>query len=77
VGSSPSSGLEVVDLAVICLPGDAPVAKAEIRRLRLEEAPEGGGMVYVEREGLDDAELRGWAEQAAAGARSLPPKAKT
>ena len=35
------------------------------------------GMVDVEREGLDDAELRRWVEQAAAGAHSLPPKAKT
>jgi TfoX/Sxy family transcriptional regulator of competence genes len=32
------------------------------------------GMVYVEREGLDDAELRDWVEQAAAFARGLPPK---
>ena len=35
------------------------------------------GMVDVELEGLDDAELRRWFEQAAAVARSLPPKAKT
>jgi hypothetical protein len=35
------------------------------------------GMVDVEREGLDDAELRRWVEQAAAVARSLHPKAKT
>lgn len=35
------------------------------------------GMVDVEREGLDDAELPRWVEQAAAVARSLPPKAKS
>jgi len=31
------------------------------------------GMVYIEREGLADAELRGW-ERAAAFAWGLPPK---
>jgi hypothetical protein len=34
------------------------------------------GMVDVEREGLDDAELRRGVEQAAVVAHSLPPKAK-
>ena len=32
------------------------------------------GMVYVERDGLGDSELRTWVEQAVAFARSLPPK---
>ena len=34
------------------------------------------GMVYVEREGLDDAAVRPLVEQAVGFARSLPPKAK-
>jgi hypothetical protein len=34
------------------------------------------GMVYVGRGGLGDAELRGWVQQAAAFARSLPPKTR-
>ena len=32
------------------------------------------GMVYVERDGLGDSELRTWVEQAVAFARALPPK---
>ena len=32
------------------------------------------GMVYVERGGLGDSELKGWVAQAAAFARFLPPK---
>jgi TfoX/Sxy family transcriptional regulator of competence genes len=34
------------------------------------------GMVYVAREGLGETELHGWVQEAAAFARSLPPKTR-
>ncbi len=55
---------------------DAALGEPHVREMDFTGRPM-TGMVYVEREGLDDAGVRRWVERAAAFARSLPPKAKT
>jgi hypothetical protein len=52
---------------------DAALERPHIREMDFTGRPM-TGMVYVGRGGLGDAELRGWVQQAAAFARSLPPK---
>ena len=55
---------------------DAALAEPSVRPMDFTGRPM-TGMVYVGREGLDDAAVGRWVGQAAAYARSLPPKAKT
>jgi len=52
---------------------DAALEQQHVRPMDFSGRPM-TGMVYVERGGLGNAELRDWVEQAAAFARSLPPK---
>jgi TfoX/Sxy family transcriptional regulator of competence genes len=52
---------------------DAALERPHVREMDFTGRPM-TGMVYVGRGGLGDAELRGWVQQAAAFARSLPPK---
>jgi TfoX/Sxy family transcriptional regulator of competence genes len=52
---------------------EAALAQPFVRQMDFTGRPM-TGMVYVEREGLGDPELRSWVEQAAAFARSLPAK---
>jgi hypothetical protein len=54
---------------------DAALERPHIREMDFTGRPM-TGMVYVGRGGLGDAELRGWVQQAAAFARSLPPKTR-
>jgi TfoX/Sxy family transcriptional regulator of competence genes len=54
---------------------DAALAEPHVRQMDFTGRPM-TGMVYAEREGLDDAAVRRWVEQAAGFARSLPPKVK-
>jgi TfoX/Sxy family transcriptional regulator of competence genes len=54
---------------------DAALGEPHIREKHYTGRPM-TGMVYVEREGLDDAADRGWVGRAAGFARSLPPKAR-
>ncbi len=53
---------------------DAALAEPHVRQMDFTGRPM-TGMVYVEREALDDAAVRRWVERAADFARSLPPKA--
>jgi TfoX/Sxy family transcriptional regulator of competence genes len=55
---------------------EAVLAEPHVRQMDFTGRPM-TGMVYVEREGLGDAAVRRWVEQAAGFARSLPPKAKS
>ncbi|MGH3013025.1 MAG: TfoX/Sxy family protein [Gaiellaceae bacterium] len=52
---------------------DAALERPHVRPMDFTGRPM-TGMVYVERAGLDDVELRSWVTQATAFARSLPPK---
>jgi TfoX/Sxy family transcriptional regulator of competence genes len=52
---------------------EAALAEPHIRQMDFTGRPM-TGMVYVGPEGLGHQELRSWVEQAAAFARSLPPK---
>jgi len=52
---------------------DAALDQSHVRQMDFTGRPM-TGMVYVESGGLGDSELRGWVEQAAGFARSLPPK---
>jgi TfoX/Sxy family transcriptional regulator of competence genes len=54
---------------------DAARERPHVRQMDFTGRPM-TGMVYVGRGGLGDAELRGWVQQAAAFARSLPPKTR-
>jgi TfoX/Sxy family transcriptional regulator of competence genes len=54
---------------------DAALERPHVREMDFTGRPM-TGMVYVGRGGLGDAELRGWVQQAAAFARSLPPKTR-
>jgi TfoX/Sxy family transcriptional regulator of competence genes len=54
---------------------DAALGEPHIREMDFTGRPM-TGMVYVEREGLDDAAVRRWVGRAAGFARSLPPKAR-
>lgn len=52
---------------------DMALEKPHVRQMDFTGRPM-TGMVYIERQGLADAELRGWVEQAANFAHGLPPK---
>ena len=52
---------------------DAALDRPHVRPMDFTGRPM-TGMVYVERPGLDDVELRRWVTQATDFARSLPPK---
>ena len=54
---------------------DAALEHPHVREMDFTGRPM-TGMVYVERGGLGDAELRAWVQQAAAYASSLPPKTR-
>lgn len=54
---------------------DAALERPHVRHMDFTGRPM-TGMVYVGRGGLGDVELRGWVQQAAAFARSLPPKTR-
>ena len=55
---------------------DAALDEPHVREMDFTGRPM-TGLVYVERAGLDDAEVRRWVERAAGFARALPPKATT
>jgi TfoX/Sxy family transcriptional regulator of competence genes len=52
---------------------DMALEKPHVRQMDFTGRPM-TGMVYIERQGLADAELRGWVERAANFARGLPRK---